>query len=388
MTISQDIRILYVIGELATGGAERHLAMVLPRLRSCGIEPAVYTLEARGELADALEAAGVPVLTVWGAGFLSRMPRIVRLTLSFATLLAVILRRRPSVIHMFLPAAYLVGGLASLLTRIPHRIMSRRSLNHYQLHHPLSARIERRLHSRMEVLLGNSTRVVDDLLAEGAPPKRVRKIYNGVAASAFPIGSAREACRQRIRTNLGIDSDDVVIICVANLFFYKGHVDLIEAFGVMEANCRVKWHLLCVGRDAGMRRALEAQVAALRMTGCVHFLGQRDDVEDLLAASDVGVLASYEEGFSNAVIEGMAAGLPMVVTDVGGNPEAIVDGECGYVVPSHNPEALACALSVLLSDPGRRAAMGSAGRARMEKHFSLDACVSTYEHLYKSVCTR
>lgn len=178
------------------------------------------------------------------------------------------------------------------------------------------------------------------------------------------------------------------MICLANLFFYKGHVDLIKALGVMGASFRVKGRLLCVGRDEGMRRMLEAQVVELGLAGRVHFLGQRDDVEDLLTASDIGVLASYEEGFSNAVIEGMAAGLPMVVSDVGGNSEAVLDGECGYVVPSHNPEALARALSMLLSDPGRRATMGSAARERMEQFFSLDTCVSAYEHLYKSVCAR
>ena len=111
------------------------------------------------------------------------------------------------------------------------------------------------------------------------------------------------------------------------------------------------------------------------------------DIPDLLAASDIGVLASYEEGFSNAVIEGMAASLPMVVTDVGGNAEAVIDGECGYVIPPHDPTALAKALENLICDSGRRQNMGEAARRRVAES-PLDACVAAYEALYVELWDR
>jgi len=101
-----------------------------------------------------------------------------------------------------------------------------------------------------------------------------------------------------------------------------------------------------------------------------------------LRLADVGLLCSHEEGFSNAVLEGMAAGLPMVVTDVGGNAEAVIDGVTGYVVPAHNPELLADALlTVALADD--RALMGDRGRRRVVEKFSMNSCIDAYEALYR-----
>ena len=100
-------------------------------------------------------------------------------------------------------------------------------------------------------------------------------------------------------------------------------------------------------------------------------------------ASDVGILPSHEEGFSNAILEGMAAGLPMVVTRVGGNPEAVVHGVTGLVVPPRDPSAMAAAVLDLVRDPARRQRMGEAGRHRVEEAFSLDACVDRYARLYR-----
>jgi glycosyltransferase involved in cell wall biosynthesis len=114
----------------------------------------------------------------------------------------------------------------------------------------------------------------------------------------------------------------------------------------------------------------------------VKWLGGRDDVPQLLGAADIGVLASHEEGFSNAVLESMAAALPMVVTDVGGNAEAVVAGETGYVVAPHDPAELSQAIVRLARDRQLRASMGQAGRARVARHFTLAKCVDEYEEMY------
>ena len=267
-------------------------------------------------------------------------------------------------------------------------VMSRRSRNHYQSHHPLAAWVERRLHRRMDALVGNSRAVVQDLLDEGAPPDRVRLIYNGVDAGRFAAGEVRIERRCALRTELGLPDDRVVLTCVANLFPYKGHADLLDALALLGAGFAARATLLLVGRDAGARAALEAQAARLGLSASVRFLGERGDVPDLLVASDIGVLASHEEGFSNAVLEGMAAGLPMVVSDVGGNAEAVTDGECGHVVPARAPAVLAQALADLIGDVGRRQAMGEAARRRVAASFSLDACVAAYEALYEELWER
>ena len=240
----------------------------------------------------------------------------------------------------------------------------------------------------MDALLGNAQAVVQDLLDEGAPPDRVRLIYNGIDAGRFAAGEARIERRRTLRAALGLPDDRVVLACVANLFPYKGHADLLDALALLGAEFAARATLLLIGRDSGARAALESQAARLGLSASVRFLGERGDVPDLLAASDIGVLASHEEGFSNAVIEGMAAGLPMVVSNVGGNAEAVIDGECGHVVPARDSAALAKALALLIRDPGRRQMMGDSARRRVTSSFSLDACVAAYEALYEELWYR
>jgi glycosyltransferase involved in cell wall biosynthesis len=117
----------------------------------------------------------------------------------------------------------------------------------------------------------------------------------------------------------------------------------------------------------------------------VRFLGQRKDVPAILSASDVGIIASHQEGFSIAVLEGMAAALGMIVTDVGGNSEAIVDGESGLVVPPRDPMSLAQGIRRLARDPQLRASLGQAARRRVQQKFSLGPCVLQYERLYRAL---
>ncbi|MEW6593826.1 MAG: glycosyltransferase [Thermodesulfobacteriota bacterium] len=383
------MRILYVIGELALGGAERHLALVLPRLRRCGIQPFVYALVDKGDLAAELEAGGVPVRTVIGASALQRLPRpvrrFVRLPLTLLALVLWIVRLRPAMIHMFLPEAYLIGSLAAFIGRVPCRIMSRRSRNHYQQRHPQLGRVECWLHRHTDLLLGNSSRVVADLLGEGAPAERVRLLYNGIDASGRPCSRDRKPSPSMVRKMLGLAQEALVITVVANLIPYKGHADLIAALGIIQRQLPRNWVMVSVGEDRGILPALRDMTAAAGIEDHVRWLGKRRDVEQILAASDLGVLCSHEEGFSNALLEGMAAGLPMVVTDVGGNAEAIVDGVCGLVVPPHDPVSLGKALLKLADNRELRIALGTSARERVVDFFDVEVCVGNYAMLYQAL---
>ncbi len=123
----------------------------------------------------------------------------------------------------------------------------------------------------------------------------------------------------------------------------------------------------------------------LHISDRVHFLTHRTDVPAVLARATMGVLCSSHEGLSNAVIEGMAAGLPMVVTNVGGNPDLIVDGERGLVVPAFDSGALAAAFISLLDDPERGRAMGSRARAFVERELTLQKLCDRHDELYRRV---
>jgi glycosyltransferase involved in cell wall biosynthesis len=135
----------------------------------------------------------------------------------------------------------------------------------------------------------------------------------------------------------------------------------------------------------GFASTLQVQAAGLGNARNVTFLDTRIDVPEILTASDIGVLCSHQEGFSNAVLEGMASGLPMIVTDVGGNAEAVLDGESGIVVPPHDPIQLAEAIVRLANDPPLRARLGDAGRRRMAEHFALDRSIGAYDALYRAL---
>lgn len=378
------MRVLYVIGSMELGGAEQHLLRVATELRRQGYVPEVFALNMGGPLTNAFQGNDVPVHGVRLPDLISRLLRHDRavawagLFYSAAALLWLYWRRRPQVVHFFLPAAYIVGGVVSLFGPRMRRVMSRRSLNLYQANHRLFRRVEHGLHPRMDLVCGNSKAVIEDLKGEGIPPSRLRLIYNGMPLEHF------DEClpRGKVRATLQIGDDCLVFAMVANLIPYKGHADLIDALALIRDRMPGNWVFLCIGRDDGIRESLQARAHASGLGDRLRFLGSRTDVPDLLCASDIGVLCSHEEGFSNAVLEGMAAGLPMVVTDVGGNAEAVVHGDTGLVVPARAPEALSAALLAMAHDP-QRATMGVRGRARVATVFSMDACLRGYRDLYE-----
>lgn len=379
-------RILYVIGSMGLGGAEQHLLNVSRSLTQSGYSCEVFALDPEGPLRDGFERAGVPVVGVRLPEVLQgwiphpRLRARIRLSLAAPYLLWHYWRRRPQVAHFFLPAAYIIGSAIALLGPRMRLIMSRRSLNLYQTNHRLMRGIEHRLHARMDLVSGNSQAVIRDLVAEGVAENKLHLIYNGIQLQRFDTAPPRAS----VRAALGVAEHSVVLAMVANLIPYKGHADLIEALASVQDRLPTDWVCLCIGRDDGIGQALQAQASRLGVGQNIRFLGSRRDVPELLRAADIGVLCSHEEGFSNAVLEGMAAGLAMVVSDVGGNAEAVVDGVTGLVVPPRQPAQLGQALLSLVLDALRRQEMGRSGRLRVEQTFSMSACIDQYVKMYES----
>jgi glycosyltransferase involved in cell wall biosynthesis len=223
--------------------------------------------------------------------------------------------------------------------------------------------------------------VVKELSAEGVPETKLRLIYNGIDISP---GMDRSAARRA----LDLKDDALVGIMVANFIPYKGHHDLIEGLALVAKQLPVGWRVLLAGRDEGLMPELKSLAAKRGIAGDLLFLGERSDVPRLLAAADFGLLTSHEEGFSNVVLEGMAASLPMIVTDVGGNSEAVLDGETGIVVPPHDPKAIGGAVLRLAHDCNRRKSLGDAGRRRAADHFSMATCLNAHLELYRTLLAR
>jgi glycosyltransferase involved in cell wall biosynthesis len=216
------------------------------------------------------------------------------------------------------------------------------------------------------------------MIAEGLPASRIEVIPNGVDPE-LPSSTAREELRGR----LGATESTVVLITVARLDPVK---DLASLVAAMDAAVRQGPDLrLVVVGDGPERPALEARTASLGLESRVTFLGHREDARRWLSAADVYVSSSVSEGISLTILEGMAAGLPVLATAVGGTPE-IVDANSGLLVPARDPGALAEAIVALARDPDRRQRLGQAARARVLDSFTIDRMVASYRQVYEEVC--
>ena len=370
-------RLLVLTESLGYGGTESHLLRTLPAIVDSGWKVAVFCLSERGGRAQELEDVGIEV-------FENRRSRPRKgsgshftggIAYAYRQVFGLMLRWRPHIAHFYLPGPYLIGAPAAIAARVPIKIMSRRSLSHYQKNWPTAAQMERWLHNRVELLIGNSRAVVAELLSEGIPESKVRLIYNGIELPDLPT-------RDEARRELGLAPDAFVGVVVANLIKYKGHQDLIKGLAQVARQLPSSWRVLLAGRDEGLRPKLQSLAGELGIASNIQFLGERPNILSLLAAADFSALSSHEEGFSNVILESMAAALPLVVTQVGGNPEAVLDEQTGLVVPPKDPDALGRAIARLAGDPALRTRLGRAGKARVEQEFSLARCVQLHSELY------
>ena len=196
---------------------------------------------------------------------------------------------------------------------------------------------------------------------------RLRVVPNGIDADAF----AATARRGRVRVELGLAPDRLVVSLVGEVGWRKGQAVLLEAVAKLRAEGAARDAVFLIAGEGSGRAELEAKAQALGLAdGTVRFLGFRDDVPDLLADTDLLVLPSFEEGFPNTLLEGMALGLPVVSTPVDGIPELVVDGVTGVLTPPGDAPALAAAIGSLLGDAERRRQLGEAGRARVRAEFA------------------
>jgi glycosyltransferase involved in cell wall biosynthesis len=216
---------------------------------------------------------------------------------------------------------------------------------------------------------------------DGFGARQIEVIPNGIDLPLY----ARES-RDAARQQLGLRSDARYITCVARFHPVKDHAMLLRAFARAAAE-QPDVELLLAG-DGPLRATLAAQARALGVDQKVHFLGVRNDVATILRASDIFALTSVSEAASLTLLEAMASWLPVVVTNVGGNPEIVDDGVHGFLVPRNDDAATARAFVELLRNPERSRAMGEAGRQRVCEHYQLDHTIEAYGRLYAAAASR
>jgi glycosyltransferase involved in cell wall biosynthesis len=215
-------------------------------------------------------------------------------------------------------------------------------------------------------------------------------ICNGVDTKRYEpkdaVRDPRSATRARIRNHLGLGSDTRLIAMVGTLKKVKGHCYIIEAMSEL-APRHPNAHLLIIG-DGELRGDLQAQVAERDLLDRIHFLGSRQDIPDLLAASDLFVLPSLWEGLSMALLEAMATGLPIVASSVSGTVQAIIPNETGLLVTPGNVAELAGAIDQLLSNPAQAQTLGAAAKQRAEAEFSAKKQANEHLALYHRSLSR
>ena len=377
---AKRLNILFVIGSLEIGGTEKQMFILTSRLRRIGFSCSVFALKADGPLRQIFEEIDVPVY----CGDLTK--RDLRkapwkLVLSLYRLLLVIKRERPTIIHAFLPLVVFIGALAGRIVRVPMVITSRRGFGTHQDRYFVLKALDHFANILSHRVIVNSRAVWKDMIErDHIDESKLYLIYNGI--DSIPFEDALQD-REEGRKELGVEIDERVVIVVANLIKYKGHLDFLKAAKkVMDKIPKTRF--LLVGEDRGIQKHLEWKCHELGISSQVKFMGQRNDIPQLLALSELSVLPSHEEGFSNTILESMAAGLPVVATNVGGNPEAVLDGKTGWLVPPENPTVMAEKIIDLLSNPERARSWGEQGRKRVKKLFTVEEMVKNHLELYRN----
>jgi len=366
---SRRTGILHVVHSLNVGGAEKLVYDLTRRTDAARFAVCVACLDDAGALAGPLAAAGFPVEVI------GRRPGLdARVTVHLRRMIA---RHGIDVVHahQYTPFFYGVtaarwAGIACVFTE-------------HGRHHP-DVRKPRRVAANQVLarLVDASVAVSDYTRAalienDGFPAERVRVLYNGVDVPEEPPASRADA-----RAAMGIAVEDVVIGFCGRLSAEKNVPLLLEAFGRLRA--RHATACLLIAGDGPERAALVARAESSGFGSAVRFLGFVDDVARFMAALDVFVLSSVTEGTSVTLLEAMAARRPAVVTAVGGNPEIVLDGVTGLLVPSGDAKALADALGAVIDAPDRGATLGEAGRRRVLENFTFGGMVRAYEALYEA----
>jgi len=282
-------------------------------------------------------------------------------------------RERPTILHTWMFHANVPGRLLGRLAGVPIIISSERTMGQEGRWRYRLNRITAPLTDRVVCV---SQQVADFVVQEvGIPQCKVVVIPNGIDLRNFKYLPAK----RQARAALGLPYELALIGTVARLNPVKRLDVLLQALASVNGVCAV-----IIG-DGPERARLEALRKQLGLVERVRFVGQQSNVPEWLAAMDLFVLPSDWEGMSNALLEAMAVGLPVVATAVGGTPEVVVDGVTGLLVPPRDPEALAEAIIALLQDRERAEAMGRTGQERVERYFTVERMVQKTEALYEEL---
>jgi len=359
------MKIFQVLNSLDCGGLEKLTLELSLKLKARGHVVTICCLEKAGNLLN-IRHSGIEVIALNKRNGLD-------LTLPFR-LISIIRQRKPDVVHTHNPGPLLYGTIAAKLAGVPVIINTR--------HGRAPRHTNKLIWDINDAVVAISNDARNELLKNNTlHPDKVSVIHNGIDLDAFKD----RASQQEIKNTLGLDSS-YVIGTVSRLSREKDQTSLIRAFAAIASN-EPNVRLVFAG-DGPLKGELATLSYDLGIENKVTFLGFRNDVSTILQAFDIFVLPSLQEGISLSLLEAMASGKPTIVTNVGGNPEVVMDDTVGLTTPPEDPEKLASAIMKIMKNRDSANKMGAFGRKRVEEEFGIDKMVDRYLDLYQKILKR
>lgn len=381
---NKPITVLYLIdtyislpGQALVGGAEKQLYLLASSLDPKIFRPIVVQLNPADLISETsktsnkMELLNLPTGKIYSLHGLRQLMRLADLQKS----------EDVHIIHTFFEKSEIMGWVSKHLSSVPIWITSRRDLGFKRK--SIHKRIFRIASKACKKCVVNCNAIRNQMIQQKElPEERIEVIYNGIDLEPYQVHDNPKT----LKNELNIKDDVFLVGMVATLKFeIKGHRFFVEASKkVLEKFPKVEFVLI---GDGPLRNYFENMAEELGVRQNLHFLGKRNDIPRILSSLDISVLCSTSEGFSNVILESMAAGKPVVATDVGGSPEMVIDGLTGYLVPPADSDALAKAVMNLLEDPEKARDMGDEGRKLVQNKFTIGTMVKSYENLYKNLYT-
>jgi len=362
--VTAPLPIAIVMPSFEPGGTERQMIELIRRLDRSRWQVHVACFRRTGawlaRVADAATIVEFPIRSFRRPDTLAQMMALARWCRD----------RRIVVVHTSDLPSNIFGLPAAALARVRVRIGNRREVNPGRTLTEVS--FQRAAFTCAHRIVANCQAAASRLLAEGVPRGKVRVIHNGVEVHSHRAPDRRVLPRR--------------VVAVANLRREKGHDVLLRA--AADVVCAFPdAHVELVGGGAELQ-ALRTLAHELGLERVVSFLGHREDVRSRLDAADIFVLPSRSEAFPNAVLEAMAAGLPVIASDVGGVREVVRHAATGLIVPPGDPVALASAICRLMADPPLAHGLGDAARTEVTARYSFDRMIDQFEALYLTELAR
>jgi len=372
--VQRKIKVMHLINSFSLGGAEKLVFDLAPAMDRERFEVFVCAMASRGDrieesIRSGLEKSGIRTISLKKKARRDRIKAIWKL-------FRILRCNGIDILHTHCPSPDFYGKITASLARTP-RVFS--TIHNTRGYTPLLERFLNPLTTRYIAISETVRRYMIERLK--IPTKKITVIYNAIDVNAF---RKLDIDRKAKLKELGLPSNSSVITAIGRITHQKGHIYLVEAAEItLQAFSDV--YFLIVGDDTVDPEVTKAVRKAIRtkgLEGRVILTGVRMDVPEILAITDVFVLPSLWEGLSIVLLEAMAAGVPVVVTDVGSNAEVVEDGVSGFVVPPKNPSLLAQRIQELLTNPQRAAEMAEAARRRINERFSLERLAQEHESLY------